>query len=403
LLYSVADPKIREFIESNLDGDPHQLLLKHREVHGIPTSFVVNQIEGRIKAKTRFPRLLSDAQIIYPPAINLEQSSSQATAEYKTDFLSKLFGRSVKQNGVDLTGGFGIDTLFLSDLFKTFDYVEKNTDLFEIATHNLSRLQPRLHFHNASAEDYLSAREEKATLVYIDPSRRDDNKQKVVKLEDCRPNVMELQDDIFRKANWLVVKTSPLLDINLAASQLKFVRAVLVLSVSNEVRELNFICQKGFRDPFIIHAADIGSNSQPLEFTRHDEEQATAELSAIAEFLYEPNAAIRKAGAFKIICSKYPVAKLHPNTHLYTSHDMIPGFPGRSFAVRAKVKSDPKQIASILGSQANVMTKNYPLTTAELKKKLKVRDGGDSFLIGFTGQGGPQLVVADRIRTKGAE
>jgi hypothetical protein len=398
LIHSIADPKVQQFIESNLNTDTSDILLKHRDVNGVPTRFIVDQINGRLKAKGKFARLLEDPLIIYPPSINLEQSSSQATAEYKTQFLKDFLGHP-RQRGIDLTGGFGIDALFMSDLFETYDYVEEDTELYEIAKHNLGRLKPNLRFYNTSAEHHLDSGVGNATLVYIDPSRRNLNRQKVVGLQDCRPNILALQNDIFRKAEHLVVKASPLLDIDLGASQLNHVKVVLVLSVFNECRELVFVCERNYNGPFTIQAVNITQTLPDVfKFSREEEAGAQAPMAEVAEYLYEPNAAIRKAGAFKLVTERYGLFKLHVNTHLYTSAELREDFPGRIFRLKHKVKSDAKIIGDLVQGHANVITKNYPLAAEALKKKMKLRDGGENFLIGFTGQQGPQLVVADRVQ-----
>lgn len=361
----------------------------------MPIEWIASQIKGRQKAKVKLPSLFGNRSIVFPPSLNLEQSSSEETAQFKAAFLEDLIGRQGAV-GIDLTGGFGVDSIFLSKNFSQWHYVEPIKDLLETAKHNFGVLgTTNMTCHNTSAETFLENTPD-ATLVYIDPSRRV-NSQKVFTLADCEPDVTTLQDRILTHARHLLVKTSPLHDIQEGIRLLKHVKNVIVLSVANECKEVLFHIERNYIDRPTILAVDLPANDQ-FTFAIEDESHAIPAFAEVKAFLYEPNSAILKAGAFKSVGNRFGLNKLHPNTHLYTSDEVKSDFPGRIWQTINIVKADKKSIADFLPERkANVLTRNYPLSPDELKKQLGIKDGGELYLIGFTDQK-KKLVLAKRLK-----
>jgi len=400
LITDLTKPEVRSFVASNEDADVKDLLLKYKVIHGVPASLIARQIKGRQKAKLKLPSFYNCENIIYPPSVNLEQSSSERAARHKVSFLKGLFP-SKPETGFDLTGGLGVDCLYLSSVFNTFHYVEPDPELFEISRNNLLALNIRnVEFHRCTAGEFLDATSQKPHLVYIDPSRRTGGDRKEFSLSQCEPDITTLQERIFDITERLLVKTSPLLDIQQGLRELKFVKNVVVVAVDNECREVLFYGEKPFVGEPVITAINLAMNEDPaLHFTLTEEKNMVAEFAEPQQFLYESNAAIMKAGAFKTAAKEFRVLKIHPNTHLYTSREKIADFPGRIFSVLSPVTSKPKEIAKHFPQKkANIVLRNYPLTIDEFKKKTGLKDGGEKYLVGFTGIKGKHLLVAERLK-----
>lgn len=373
----------------------HQLLLKFKSIHGLPAPVVINQIIGRKKAREKLPSFYSTGGIIYPPQLNIEQSSSEKTALFKSRLLPK--GILV----VDLTGGFGVDSYFLSLRSAGVHYVEPHADLLHIARHNHQTLKARnITYTATTAETFLTRSSDKPDWIYIDPSRRIEGNRKVIRLRDCEPDVIALQDKIFNIAPGLMIKTSPLLDIQAALADLKFVKQVVVLSVDNECKELLFLAERSFTGKPEIQAVNLLTDrEQVFRFFLEHEKTTTVSFGDPGKYLFEPNASILKAGAFKSVAKEFGVTKLHPSTHLYTGSEPVRGFPGRSFHVIDIVKPEPKAVKEYFpGGQANVLVRNYPLSPEALKKKTGLKDGGNLFLIGFTGGSKKFLAVCEMVQ-----
>jgi 16S rRNA G966 N2-methylase RsmD len=400
LIHDLLKPEVISFILENENADISHILLKHKEIHGVPAPAIANQMKGRLKAKDKLPSYYQNPQICYPPQINLEQSSSERTAIFKRDFIRSQSGKDIATSGIDLTGGFGIDACFMSEGFADFTFVEPNEELLNIARHNHQILgKENIGYANSTAESFLT-NSVSSDFIFIDPSRRNEADKKVSSFADCEPNILPLQETIFQKTTHLLVKASPMLDVQLGLKELKFVKTVVVLSVDNECKELLFYCERGFEGEALVKAVNlINSKIDSFEFFLSDEKDIEVEFSEPAQYLYEPNASILKAGAFKSIAKSLALKKLHPSTHLYTSDQLLEKFPGRIFKVIALVKPDPKNLKQYFPDQkANVTTRNYPLSVAELKQKTKLKDGGDKYLIGFSGPNSKLVVVAERVK-----
>ena len=393
-------PEIQAFVASHENDDVHELVLKNKFIHGVPAALVVRQIVGRNKAKTKLPSFYRNERIVYPPSLSLEQSSSEQTAAHKASFVGETISESVCGAGADLTGGLGVDTLYLSRLFKTFHFVEPNADLIEIAKHNLRELGARnVVFHNATAETFLASLDRSFDFVYVDPSRRTEGDNRLVTLADCQPNIVSLQDRLLATAPNVLVKTSPLLDIQRGLAQLREVASVTVVAVGNECKELLYHLVRDFGGEPTVRANNIlGDTTRSFEFRLNEEREASVEFSEPCAYLYEPNAAVLKAGAFRLIAERYNVRKLHPNTHVYTSDLLIESFPGRIYRLRAGVGADPSEFERLFPDrQTNIVLRNYPASVDELRKKLRVKDGGEKYLLGVTTLSRPQLLAVERL------
>ena len=399
MLKNILSSEVQSFIRDHEQDDERQIVLRHKEVAGVPSSVIADQISGRRKAKDKIPTYYNASNIIYPPGINLEQTSSEKTALFKSALLSDHC--SSPGQGVDLTGGLGIDTYFLSKRFSQFHYIEPNIALLEIARHNHLQLDAaNIHYHNNTTENFLNQLNHAVDFIFIDPSRRSENK-KVFTFSDSEPNVVSLREKIFEKTGLLMIKASPLLDIKLALKELSSVKKVFVLSVENEVKELLFLCMRGFANEAHIEAINLSKQGTPqvFGFQFSEEENTDVSYSDPLLYLYEPGASILKAGAFKTISKRFALSKIHPSTHFYTSDLLVENFPGRIFKVEARVKPHPKALMEFFPEgKANVIARNYPLSVADLKKKTGISDGGSKYLIAFSGVKEKFVCVATRLR-----
>lgn len=396
----LVQPSVQEYLIEHEHDDERVIVLKQKEILGLPSSVIASQLSGRKTAKSKLPTWYRTTGIVYPPTINLEQCSSEATASFKATFLKELIPNRLV--AADVTGGLGVDSYFLPKVFESAHHVEANKELLEIAKHNHKTLGAiSIKHHNDTAEQFIENSSETFDLVYIDPSRRDQQSHKVFRLADCSPDITALQSIIFKKGIFLLMKASPLLDIQQGLRELQFVKIVFVVSVENECKELLFLAEKNYSGTVQIEAVDLtysGTVRSSFIFSIEEEQEAASKWDEPLEYLYEPNASIMKAGAFKLVGERYRLNKLSVNTHLYTSIQLIADFPGRIFRVE-NLNPDKKELHNLLpAKQINVLTRNYPLRPEELKKKLNVRDGGDKYLIGFSSEKKKYLGLCSRIQ-----
>jgi hypothetical protein len=387
---------VQEFIFAHEQDDEKALVLKHKTILGLPASLIAEQIGARRKAKSKLPLYYNTPGIIYPQGINLEQSSSEKTAQYKSEILSILASNKAL---ADVTGGFGIDSFFLSKIFDSVYHVEPNASLQQIAQHNHAELSAKnITYQNTKAEDFLKTCTHQLNCIFIDPSRRNAG-QKVFRLSDCEPDVVRLLPDFFTKADYVLIKTSPLLDIQQGIQDLRGVEKIWVVAVDNECKELLFLCHKDFSGEPEISAINIQTDREEFSFLNSVEKKTESVYSKPLLYIYEPNAAILKAGAFKSIGKQCSLFKLHSSTHLYTSSEKIENFPGRVFKKIKQVKPEAKALIEVFPQgKANIITRNYPLSVEALKKKTKLNDGGELYLLGFSGPKEKYLIAAERIK-----
>ncbi|MDD4993712.1 MAG: RsmD family RNA methyltransferase [Paludibacter sp.] len=372
----------KQFITDNRDANIHQLVLQQARFPLVDMPLAIRQINGMQKIKTKVPLFYNNDDILYPVQLSLEQSSSESTAKYKASLCE---GNTL----VDLTGGFGVDCSFMARGFKHATYVERQAELCELATHNFRALNlPHIQVINAETENYLSSMEG-VDWVFIDPARRSSAGKKVVFLSDCEPDVSALSAQLLSKARRVLIKLSPMMDITAAVKELPNTAEIHILSVDNECKEVLLLLDQYTHTQQHIYTLNTGKNNknEVFDFVQDEESRAAATYAtAVEKYLYEPNAAVMKSGAFKLIAARYGLRKLQQNTHLYTSDKQVLEFPGRIFEVlkqRGSSKKDLKEL-SANNSKANITTRNYPLSVEELRKKLQLKDGGDLYLFACT-------------------
>lgn len=394
----ISSDVAQNFILQHQNDDVFNLILRNQSPPGVPVSIIAEQIRGRQKAALKAPTMAGLPGIVFPPAKNLEQSSSEITANFKAEFL-----RSRIDDGetlVDLTAGFGIDSWAFAKVFKQVISIDPDLDLNRIVRHNLTRAQVNnIERLDVDAAQFLASNKKHVSCFFADPSRRV-NSRKVSALAECEPNVVGLAADIFRQSEHLLIKTSPLLDISMGLAQLDFVCDVIVLAVDNECRELLFFSKRGENGAPLIRAINItdGITGQ-LAFTNQEEREATPEYGDLHSYIYEPNAAVLKAGAFKLIACRLNLVKLARHTHFYTSDTLLASFPGRIFRIDHEIKCDARAVANVLPERkANVISRNYPLDVAGLRSKLNINEGGDRYLIATSTEKRKVLVLCSRLK-----
>ena len=363
--------------------------------------WMLQQVEGRQRTHDKLPTFAQIEDWWYPVRLSCEQCSSEATARYKAAIIRQL---GKKQDIlIDLTGGYGVDTYFLSEQTAQAHYVERNKELCRIAQHNFQIANKPIHVHNTSAEDFLaqysmagsvSSDVKKEVVVYLDPARRDAHGGKVFRIEDCEPNIIKILPSLRAISNTILIKFSPMLDITSALQSLGNEWDVHVVALHNEVKEIIFVTGNNR-----IHAVNIlHEGNDQFSFTRSEEKSALCAMAdCICEYIYEPNAAIIKAGAFRLVSERYQLHKLDHNTHLYTADQLIENFPGRVWKVIAQPIKNQRDIAALGIQRAAILTRNYPLTPEELRKKFKVQESDSHFLIGARIATKPTLILAERI------
>lgn len=395
-IFEIAASEMQDYIFAHTNDDEKKLLLKHKSLFGVPTSIVAQQIASRRKAETKLPTFFHTKGVVYPATINLEQSSSEVTANFKAKIIQRD-SKAEKPRIADLTGGFGIDSFFFSDRASMVDYVESNNELTQIVQHNFHILKKEnISFHEQTAEDFLDENSSLYDLIYVDPSRRDSRARKVFALSECVPNICQLLPKLLERTDFVLLKTSPLLDIKQALRELSGVKNVIVVSVANECRELLFLIKKKFAQEPLVQTFNLdydGKIKHAFDFFISEEEMTTPKFSNPKKYLYEPNSSILKAGAFKQIGEKFRLNKIHTNTHLYTSDELMQDFPGRIFEVE-ELEIPAKSLA---GKYANIISRNHPLSPDELKKRLRTKDGGEKYVIAFSGIQNKYLTTARRL------
>jgi len=390
-------PETLHFIEENARADVRSLALQAKKYPLVDMSKAVTQIAGRQIAEAKVPSWHRMEGLLYPKHLSMEQCSSEATAIYKASLVEG-------ETFADLTGGFGIDCSFLSRRFKQADYVERQVELCELARHNFPLLGLDIEVHNEDGVEYLK-RMQPVDCLYLDPARRDGHGGKTVAISDCEPDVSALEDLLVEKAKKVMVKLSPMLDLSLALKTLKTVSEVHIVSVNNECKELLLIMQKSpISSRVKVFCKQIVNTSsctsvyscvQPVYscvqssyvFTLEDERVSECPLtSEVGEFLYEPNASILKAGAYRSLTQSYPVKKLHTSSHLYTSDEWVKDFPGRCFRVEAISSFGKKELKTFLQGieKANLTIRNFPSSVADFRKRLKLKEGGEDYVFATT-------------------
>jgi len=381
------------FIKEHRSDDVRKLALQshsHADL-AVDIPFALTQIEGRRLTAAKIPSWEQRDDLIFPPRLALEQCSSEDTARYKATLLSG-------DTFVDLTGGFGVDFAFIAPNFKKAFYIERQKELCEIAQHNWKVLGlDSASVENTDCVAYLQ-KMSPVDVIFIDPARRSASGKKTVAIENAEPNLLEIQDLLLEKASTILVKLSPMLDITQSLNKLKQVAEVHVAGVDNECKELLFLLKRQQTQEPKIYCVNsyTKGGGEKISFRYSEEKNCPIEYtSEMEEYLYEPNVTLLKAGFFKSLTQMYPVRKLHPDSHLYTSQKLIPDFPGRIFKVDSFSSLNKKELKHFLKdiSKANLTVRNFPAGTEALKKKLRIADGGDIFLFATTLANGKRILV----------
>lgn len=364
--FNLLNADIQNYINANLKTDLHELLLKNSPFPEVTIQEIAQQIKGKNIAKKKFPFLVKE-NIIFPKHINLEQTSSQVTAIYKANLVKgKTFA--------DLTSGFGIDAFYISENFEETTLVEQDEDLLKIVKHNWKVLGKKAGFINKKLENFI-LKNQNFNLIYIDPLRRDLNKNKVFLLEDLSPNILEIQKKLLEISDQILIKLSPLIDVSYLVSVLINLQEIHIVAVKNDVKEILVLINNNKKSEKIkIQCVNLESKESVFSF--YHQEEALSQYSEPENYLYIPNNAVLKAGMFNLISKNFNLKKLHPNTHLYTSNQYIESFPGRILRIEIITAKSLKK-----GEKYNIISKNYPLKPEEIRVKYKIKDGGNQYLI----------------------
>ncbi|MCT4698793.1 class I SAM-dependent methyltransferase [Tenacibaculum haliotis] len=383
---SILDKNVQEFIDKNLNSDITKLILKGSPFEMVFIQELSSQIVSKQKAKNKLPSWFNVKNIYYPPKISIEQTSSEITAKYKASLVSG-------NNLIDITGGFGVDVFYFSKKFKNVIHSEINEELSKIVAHNYQQLKiDNVQTIASDGLEFLKNSSKKFDCIYIDPSRRNDLKGKVFLLKDCLPNVPENIDFLFTKSETILIKNSPMLDISSTLNELKYVKEIHVVAVNNEVKELLFLLEKKCKSIIKVNAVNLLKNKSQ-EFTFNINNEQNSKYSLPINYLYEPNAAILKSGGFNEVANQYKINKLHQHSHLYTSEKLVIDFPGRTFKIEEIFPYNKKKLRKQLTiSKANITTRNFPKSVAQIRIETKLKDGGDTYLF-FTTNCNNELII----------
>lgn len=385
--FTILQPQIQEFINNNITTSISKLALQKNPFPTVEWIRVLNQIEAKSKAKDKLPIWFNTKNIIFPSKISVEQTSSEQTALYKTNI---VLGEQL----IDLTGGFGVDDYYFATKITHVTHCEINPELSEIVRHNFEQLHIKnIECHAGDSYEILKSLNQKWNWIYIDPSRRNDAKGKVFMLKDCLPNVPENLDFYFENSDAILIKTAPLLDISAGLSELKNVKTIHIVALENEVKELLWELHKEYVGQITLKTVNINKGTMDnFEFLMN-QESVFPTYSLPKKYLYEPNSAIMKSGGFDEIAIHYNVAKLHKHSHLYTADEII-SFPGRIFEITAAFPYNKIEMKNFLsGKQSNITTRNFPETVENIRKKWKIKDGGNVYTFFTTDENNNKIVL----------
>lgn len=382
---SIVNKEVQNFINAHLKTDLTKLILKGSPFESVSIQEIAEQILAKNSCEKKLPTWFNAENIYYPNKLNIEQTSSEITAKYKSDLVS---GETL----IDITGGFGVDAYLFLQKVTNITHCEIAEELSAMVSHNFKQLKVKnITTYLGDGIEFLEKSKEKFDWIYADPSRRNDAKEKVFLLEDCLPNIPENLNLLFQKTNHILLKVSPILDITSAINELQFVKEIHVVAVENEVKELLFLLEKNYTQNINIKTINLNKEEiQTFDFSLNKEVSAT--YSEPKKYLFEPNSAILKAGAFQQISAHLKIDKLHKHSHLYTS-DNLTDFPGRRFEIKQCISYDKKQLLKFIPTKkANITTRNFPETVAQIRKKTGLKDGGNQYLF-FTTDLNNKLMV----------
>lgn len=382
----LLDPDIQKYIDTHIGADVAKMALCKNPFEGIDYKEILNQIAAKSKAQLKLPTWFSAHNIIYPSKISIEQTSSEITAQYKASLIS---GNSL----IDLSGGFGVDDYYFSKKFEKVVHCEMQADLSEIVAHNFLALEAtNIICKFGESTQILRDLEQSWDCIYVDPSRRNESKGKVFMLSDCSPDVGELLPLYLKKTKTVLIKAAPILDLTAAMQELIYVKEIHLVAVNNEMKEILFLIEKDFREETKLVCVNFNKGEmEKVDFILNLE--VPAFYSFPKQYLYEPNSTIMKSGEFNQLSEKLNLPKLHQHSHLYTSETLIE-FPGRSFRIEEILDYNKVGISKVSAlKKANITTRNFPLSVEELRKKMKVKDGGNFYCFFTTNMNNEKIII----------
>ena len=384
---SILQQNIQDFINKNSGVSIAKLALQKNPFPEVEWISILNQIEAKSKAKDKLPTWFSTENIIYPSKVSVEQTSSEKTAAYKASLIS---GESL----IDLTGGFGVDDFYFAKKINTVAHCEINPELSEIVKHNFQQLNVKnIKCYSGDSLTILEKLNTKWDWIYIDPSRRNDAKGKVFMLQDCLPNVPENLEFLFEHSDAVLIKTAPLLDITAGLSELKNVKTIHIVALENEVKELLWELRKGYSGKTAIKTVNLVKGNEAFFEFILDDTDGNPKYGLPDKFLYEPNSAIMKSGGFDEVGTYFSLNKLHKHSHLYTSAALI-SFPGRIFEIENSFPYNKNEMKTHLEKQQfNITTRNFPETVENIRKKWKIKDGGNRYCFFTTDENDSKIVL----------
>lgn len=378
--------EIQIFITSQLNKNINDLALMKNPFPEYDWKWILNQIHARQKTQKKLPTWFENSEVIFPSTLSVEQTSSEVLAQYKASLLS---GNTL----IDLTGGFGVDAFYFAQRFKKVVHCEFQQDLSEIVHHNFKVLEVNnIHTVQGDSISYLQKTDETFDWIYIDPARRDASKTKVFLLKDCTPNIVELQDLLLSKTNNILIKTAPLLDIRSVLNELKNVKRISVVALNNEVKELLIEIEKNYQQQPQLVAVNILSDHTMIRHEFALDDDVNAVYSTPLNYLYEPFSSYLKTGLYNTLANRFEVKKLHKHSHLYTS-EQLKEFPGRVFKVNQIIPYNKKELKPFENKKWNITTRNFPLKVEEIRKKHKLKDGGEMYAFFTTDLNNNKIVV----------
>ena len=383
----LLNPEIQKFINANIDVTISKLALQKNPFPEVEWISILSQIEAKTKAKLKLPSWFATENIIYPSKISVEQTSSEKTASYKTSIVS---GESL----IDLTGGFGVDDFYFAKKLNTVAHCEINPELSNIVKHNFEQLHVKnILCHSGDSLEILAQLNTKWNWIYIDPSRRNDSKGKVFMLQDCLPNVPEHLNLLFKYSDSILIKTAPLLDISAGLSELKNVKTIHIVALENEVKELLWEIHRRYSGAIKIKTVNIVKEKlDTFEFILGKKPEIPV-YSLPQTYLYEPNSAIMKSGGFDEVGTFYNLNKLHKHSHLYTNSTPMT-FPGRIFEIENSFPYHKNEMkANLENQQLNITTRNFPDTVESIRKKWKIKEGGNRYCFFTTDENDNKIVL----------
>lgn len=384
----ILSEEIQTYIRQHEHSDFRQISLQKSPFPEVSSAELAQQIKGLQIARNKFPFFYEMEGIYYPPSLHLEQASSWTTAVYKSKWVT---GKTM----VDLTAGMGIDAFAFAQNFEKVTALERNAELVKISQFNYKTLnQSNLNYIHSDFASYFEKHPDlKWDVIYLDPARRKGSEKKFL-LEDLEPNLLEWIDEFLNRAEMVLIKLSPLLDLKSVREEICQIHEIQIVAVKNEVKESLLLCRNEVCDNPLLKAVNLESGQPDFEFKWDEESQVNSAFSEPGQFIYEPNAAVLKSGAFKLVGERFGLKKLQQNTHLYTSEKIINSFPGKVFEVLEKIKNPKKEIEK---GSFHVISKNYPVTVESIRKKYKLKESENQTLIFTQSISGKHILLCKRV------